>query len=1344
MKPILRYLAIAVLCLVALPSFAQNKPPVFTTQVQNSGVPIVTLNRYLVLNCVDGLNCAYVNGVVSISSASAGGSFFVDGTVVTSPGAVLSNSANNFGTLGGSITWSPPNGQTVNVAANPYGNPQVPAAPTVALTSSCGGRTALANGSPLSVVLYVLDRPGDIATSAVQANIPVTAANQCFTVVSPIAATLAGAYAYEVGECQGLNCTSFVLASTSTSNFFISGANGVGPFVTQATQTYGFNAGPTAPPANTNGLIVSGLSLNLGTGPFLTSVPWVTGDHPTLTGLNRNTTQITASVSLPNAIPALMEPLGQEIAGVGTIGQSLTVAYALYDTCSSSDQIVSIGPPRTFAAFVSGTQAVKLSTPVMHAEFGPWAPNTQYWGNSTAHACQGSRIAVVSSGTLYILVATSVGVSSAGANFPSGGCAGFTVGSLCTDGTETWEIRYVASAWSNNGGSGTAYAAKAMIYDNGTGTAWENITANGSGVAQACTGGTGTNPFVADSGSGQLGDVIVDAGCTWMSMGGQTTLVTPQYGVFVATGTASFANTWSKQVSGGGGCASCINTTLSPFLSLLSLNGGFKQITWNSGTSFAGFTGTLNANQTALNFTTLTAGGDGATFLPSQSAPSAISCPSTNTCPTSSAGLQPGVAFLNSANDLFLQAVPVTPNGPGTALAETAFAHGSWSNGQAIQGTFPTTGVNNAAGWIMWASNGASGAGSANNLEQVPDGINFICSAYIGSLPYGRVCAPGSTWTMTTINNNGNRVPTHNASESLIQLGGPALLPNWPGGCYGARVRGLKLELAKTLNLLEPDAWGIFNQSCEEATQDDAIVIADAGTGCEYFFGPGAQNSNLRYGHCLGQNTDYQVHRLLEDVGAFHSSSDSSYGPAQGTSVLGRAVIEVEHSLSSSLAEPMGGIVENFDAEAAIENLVVINTSITARNLIARCCQAQNRSSAIVVDLDQNVPGADITMAGGGGGSTEVLDAVLNAATGQTTNVTGPVMHYIRDSLANGQPSAGGFNLNSDIAAVQSFPGGINVGSGVCTGCSVPISSLKGSLGTNTLANGNTQQIWQDSMTTNNHVSFQMGETAGHAASGGSAGAQAKLQLSTLAGSTASALNMVNSLTGSQTFPALSYSTTTWNTSGIVSASIFHNITCTAAAALSKDFDWQVGASSVLNLTFLGANCASPELIIVGQVKAGVAGGSPAIVDVSTGFLASSMGTQSSATLLAITGMSWTLIASKNYRLDCEIPATLTSTATLAFGLVGPGTATSYNLDMYGAIGAAGAYSDQNILAQTTWVSTKTGASGALAGTAMFHVNAQIQNGISAGTLTLDTSNVAAAGTIQVLANAVCNLIQAN
>jgi hypothetical protein len=152
----------------------------------------------------------------------------------------------------------------------------------------------------------------------------------------------------------------------------------------------------------------------------------------------------------------------------------------------------------------------------------------------------------------------------------------------------------------------------------------------------------------------------------------------------------------------------------------------------------------------------------------------------------------------------------------------------------------------------------------------------------------------------------------------------------------------------------------------------------------------------------------------------------------------------------------------------------------------------------------------------------------------------------------------------------------------------------------------------------------------------------------------------------------------------------------------------------------------------------------PGYVDTSVGATTSAMGAQTTATLTAITNMSWTLVASKNYRLVCEIPVTFAASATIAFGLVGPGTPTSYNLDAYGLIGASAVFADINIVGQTTWVTTKTAASGAPgAVTEIIHLNAQIQNGTTAGAMTLDTS---ANGTnsITVGANAVCVNTQEN
>jgi len=54
--------------------------------------------------------------------------------------------------------------------------------------------------------------------------------------------------------------------------------------------------------------------------------------------------------------------------------------------------------------------------------------------------------------------------------------------------------------------------------------------------------------------------------------------------------------------------------------------------------------------------------------------------------------------------------------------------------------------------------------------------------------------------------------------------------------------------------------------------------------------------------------------------------------------------------------------------------------------------------------------------------------------------------------------------------------------------------------------------------------------------------------------------------------------TATWTTGGVVYVAISSNVTCTAASAASKLFDFQVGAASQFNLTFAAINCAGPRV----------------------------------------------------------------------------------------------------------------------------------------------------------------------
>ena len=166
----------------------------------------------------------------------------------------------------------------------------------------------------------------------------------------------------------------------------------------------------------------------------------------------------------------------------------------------------------------------------------------------------------------------------------------------------------------------------------------------------------------------------------------------------------------------------------------------------------------------------------------------------------------------------------------------------------------------------------------------------------------------------------------------------------------------------------------------------------------------------------------------------------------------------------------------------------------------------------------------------------------------------------------------------------------------------------------------------------------------------------------------------------------------------------------------------------------------------VWTVFSGTAGGNVGYDDLSAGMTTSAMSAQSSATCTNITGMTWTIAANKNYLLKCDIPMTWAATATAAFCLYGPGTASGYSLSAEGPLGAAGVYAQISTLAQTTWDgSIKTTASGAVAGSGIAHVWAGIRNGATpSGTaLTLGTA-ANGAQNITVGANAICTLTQTN
>jgi hypothetical protein len=162
------------------------------------------------------------------------------------------------------------------------------------------------------------------------------------------------------------------------------------------------------------------------------------------------------------------------------------------------------------------------------------------------------------------------------------------------------------------------------------------------------------------------------------------------------------------------------------------------------------------------------------------------------------------------------------------------------------------------------------------------------------------------------------------------------------------------------------------------------------------------------------------------------------------------------------------------------------------------------------------------------------------------------------------------------------------------------LSAITAASATNTIANGDNAQLWNWATTTSGRVGIVFGETTASTA----AGVPYDVQISTLAGSTATPLNVTNSLNGSQTLPALSI-TPTWNTTGVVDAALLVNATNTASGTASKLLDLQIGGSTQFNVDKTGLTTA------LGGVATG--SGPPACVVGTAGALCQGEGTAPTA-----------------------------------------------------------------------------------------------------------------------------------
>ena len=191
-------------------------------------------------------------------------------------------------------------------------------------------------------------------------------------------------------------------------------------------------------------------------------------------------------------------------------------------------------------------------------------------------------------------------------------------------------------------------------------------------------------------------------------------------------------------------------------------------------------------------------------------------------------------------------------------------------------------------------------------------------------------------------------------------------------------------------------------------------------------------------------------------------------------------------------------------------------------------------------DLSGTTAGAELYIT-----SSAVAELATTAYSAKVSGATNPSW---ATPTANGQCfMSGASNYATTTPSFQS-----------CPSAGTALSSITAATGANTIASGNHYgQIWNWALTSNGVTAFTFGETS--AATG--SGTNYILEAETAAGSTASPFNVTNSLTGSQTLCTICI-TPTWDTTGVVDAGIFENVTNTASGSGSLLLDLQVGGTS--------------------------------------------------------------------------------------------------------------------------------------------------------------------------------------
>lgn len=274
-------------------------------------------------------------------------------------------------------------------------------------------------------------------------------------------------------------------------------------------------------------------------------------------------------------------------------------------------------------------------------------------------------------------------------------------------------------------------------------------------------------------------------------------------------------------------------------------------------------------------------------------------------------------------------------------------------------------------------------------------------------------------------------------------------------------------------------------------------------------------------------------------VGTGASLSVSGSGTISATSVPLTGISGLGTGVSTALAD-------NINTTGGFATLPIANSSLASQtaNTVLGALTATTPSGLTMPSCSASGDALSWTTSTGFGCFTGYLSASTAAST------------YAPIFTLTTTGTSGAATYSANVLNIPQYSGG---------GGSSSLSSLTAATASNTLTNGNNgAQIWNWAQTTSSQTAFTFGETT--AATGTS---DLEVSIKTIAGSTSIPLTLSNSLTGSQVLSTLQI-LPTWNTSGVVDAAIFMNVTNTASGTASKLIDLEVGGTSQFNVDKTG------------------------------------------------------------------------------------------------------------------------------------------------------------------------------